>query len=801
MKNKSILFAVIVTIHYIAFSQPTDNPVATYYNGDEGYPAWTDKINWNNVIDMSTYSTGANDFEKFENAGDQLYGMGGGVLYYPAGTYDFSDIPQGPNGRGLLLKNGVVIRGEAPSTDKEAIKASFIRYNESAEMPSASIREDHGLKALGTVFQFPFVDVSSEITIVEYDKDGHAEVPDMWNFVGLQPGAGEGVRDVDYVGICWVHMVGGGIFFGPDRAAFDSPKTYENGGGWLSKNIYCDGSGTDLWTDENWKNRTYDGTHPFDPWTCDYSDYRRGAKGRLIMGCWFDNVTTNASIMDKCNKYPAYGPRLHQGRFVSRITVYGSEVFVANNVLSKPTKCFMFQNDIYTDNKAYTVLETKTLMFDYANCLGIDVNKQVAASTNEDDIANSYLYEEGVIVRDNYVFQTGNKPYELGCKWGVFQNNIAYHPKQYMEGDQIYDYLSTLTWTFDYGGCRRVCCQDDMMARGFDVGGQYVWMDNNWWDATSTGPRTLTNDGEGILIQRNNHEVNCFGWAFTNNAEGHRGNQGGVVLYDVHGVGVMMAWNTINQDIQGLSSGVGAEKIQSNYTADFSVVQNYLEDGTELTSAECATKWMNCDDGEINVQDYMKDCPTGTPTPPLNITATPEPLNNRILVEWTADESDHNEIGFRIDRSTNSGPWTTISYRPRHEWTGTFNFNGYTGDLNEQAWADYTAPYGKSFKYRVVSIKCNDDDSQAIEIPTDVVLGVKPVTSTEEVSFTVYPSPAQNTITVKGINAANYELFNIAGNLVKKGSANSGNTLSVEELPSGVYILKINGISAKIMKQ
>jgi len=31
---------------------PTDNPVATYYHGDEGYPAWTDRIAWDRVIDM-----------------------------------------------------------------------------------------------------------------------------------------------------------------------------------------------------------------------------------------------------------------------------------------------------------------------------------------------------------------------------------------------------------------------------------------------------------------------------------------------------------------------------------------------------------------------------------------------------------------------------------------------------------------------------------------------------------------------------------------------------------------------------
>jgi hypothetical protein len=94
---------------------PTDNPVATFYSGAEGWPAWTADIHWERVEDMSRYAKGTTAFEKFENARDELAAQGGGILYYPAGTYDFS---QGPfdslTGRGRMLKACVVIRGEAP---------------------------------------------------------------------------------------------------------------------------------------------------------------------------------------------------------------------------------------------------------------------------------------------------------------------------------------------------------------------------------------------------------------------------------------------------------------------------------------------------------------------------------------------------------------------------------------------------------------------------------------------------------------------------------------------------------------
>jgi hypothetical protein len=119
MKAAQFLFAMAVTCIAaavaIAGEPPTDNPVATYYGNDAGWPAWTDRIRWDRVIDMAAYANGRTAFEKFENARDDLAARGGGVLYYPAGTYDFSDGPfDGPGGRGLMLKPGVVIRGETP---------------------------------------------------------------------------------------------------------------------------------------------------------------------------------------------------------------------------------------------------------------------------------------------------------------------------------------------------------------------------------------------------------------------------------------------------------------------------------------------------------------------------------------------------------------------------------------------------------------------------------------------------------------------------------------------------------------
>lgn len=56
-----LLFVLVPGVHS---ATPTDNPVATIYSGPEGYPAWTDVINWVRVIDMKTYAPGTTAFEK-----------------------------------------------------------------------------------------------------------------------------------------------------------------------------------------------------------------------------------------------------------------------------------------------------------------------------------------------------------------------------------------------------------------------------------------------------------------------------------------------------------------------------------------------------------------------------------------------------------------------------------------------------------------------------------------------------------------------------------------------------------------
>src|SRR5262245_32293632 len=119
-RTRVAALALLVFVSAVRADDPTDNPIATFYNGPEGYPAWTDGIKWSRVINMKEYKNGKNDYEKFQNAQKEL--EGGGVLYYPAGTYDFTTKDPG---RGLMLIRGVVVRGEAPKGHPSATEGKL----------------------------------------------------------------------------------------------------------------------------------------------------------------------------------------------------------------------------------------------------------------------------------------------------------------------------------------------------------------------------------------------------------------------------------------------------------------------------------------------------------------------------------------------------------------------------------------------------------------------------------------------------------------------------------------------------
>lgn len=98
---------------------PMDDPAAPHKQ------PWTADLAWRRVVDVTQFA--GDDWDRrFAAARDLLSQMGGGVIYFPPGTYTFRDH--------IALTQGVIIRGAAPKVVTDARQA---RYQ------------------LQTVFQFP----------------------------------------------------------------------------------------------------------------------------------------------------------------------------------------------------------------------------------------------------------------------------------------------------------------------------------------------------------------------------------------------------------------------------------------------------------------------------------------------------------------------------------------------------------------------------------------------------------------------------------------------------------------------
>lgn len=71
------------------------------------------------------------------------------------------------------------------------------------------------------------------------------------------------------------------------------------------------------------------------------------------------------------------------------------------------------------------------------------------------------------------------------------------------------------------------------------------------------------------------------------------------------------------------------------------------------------------------------------------------------------------------------------------------------------------------------------------------------------VKVSIYPNPTSNFITVSGLfNSESYVIYDMMGRALQNGDINDNNTINIENLSNGSYILKLtNGFSSSIIKK
>lgn len=813
------------------------NPVSQYYPA--GYPVWTDQIQWSDVIDMKTdarITTITGEWARYEK-GVELLGADGGVLYYPSGTYVFSDIPAGvdgaaPQGEGIMLRSGVVIMGEKPAS------------------PQVASAITSGTIALTTKFEFPLYNRLVRTTGV--DSTDVKPLPGFWNFVGLKARVGQTVKDVNNIGICFVQFKYGGVYWGAEyawAASYTDPtaKAYGNSSveaknGWM-------------------KTRVADGTHYMDPFggcaaltigTDVGTDYKGVGSGRLIMACRFDESVLmdaggylqNAKKNGLTNLAQTFkGLALDSYRFSGRITVDAKDVFIASNAITKPvTLPFIYKTWLFLgasspyitqmQNKAYPL----PVLFDPAKQIGIDVGKSVTGLINVQQRAElkegAPFYEPNIIVRDNYVYNHGNKGIEVTGKWVKVINNVndrnflgnglpsSTEYVSSMLGDAVDVYGITTAIPYQTSGtstttppvlinvipeqghyCARLSNwagtkeNDDNMARAYDMGGQNVWIDSNryWCTGSATG-----NDGEGILCQRSG-QIECISWSITNNkilSKPEASKSGYIGMYDVNVVGALI----INNSSEDSNFTAGINKPVGNWIGELAILNNLTFSlGNADSSPSGGTN--------LHVPIYLTVDYPAPPTilAPSGVKATT--CNGYTEISWNPDYTisgvdtidNSQEIGYRVERRIGVGAWEVVAYRPMQsgkkpsKLTGlkALTFNGATSwniatfDPNPPVWRDYEKPAIGTYEYRVVALGKTDVQNK---IQTGATVVTNSVAVPTSLSISCFPNPTTDQVMFS--QSADYvSVYNLQGALVQ--SSRSTNQVSLGNFPKGIYILKI----------
>jgi hypothetical protein len=785
--KKQLFLAMICLLFYNSIFS-SNNPIADFYNGAEGYPVWVNDIKWSNVITMTNQTSGAANFAEFKAQRDILYAQGGGVLYYPAGTYIF-DIPDGANGEGLMLKKGVVIVGAIPATDKVAVTGKNTGTG-TADLAN------HGLSALPT--KFKFTRRASEFSVTD-------SIPKMWNCIGQKKGASEtSLGQNSLMGVAWIEMEFGYIYFGMDA------ETPAGGSGWATTWAtaagYTGGAGKQL---NGWDLRKPDGTHFMDPFSGvnSWGGNKSVVPSKIfVFGVKMSNSTPPNYV---CNRIKQAKWKHENGgwRFGARIGIDAKHVFVANNVIEIPTAAFGYQAPT-SANSGTTVASWKWLVYDYANAIGIDINKSLLSGFNNRCLVNQQegFYEPNVIVRDNWVYNHGNKGIEVAGTWVVVKGNVNYRHHLGLSSPYANVTTDQLHYAMDGWNYSTAETSSDLMARFVDYGGHNVWFDDNRWCGTGS----KGNDGEGILSQRNNG-IEVYSVAITNNKQANlnNGEAGYIGPYDVYVVGLFQGWNNIMGSV-GAKICTAAGK--PNYGQDIANIENFGLDGVTPSPIECGMASVNTA-VLTEPQDWQSGCTTNDPTIPVISKLLYNATTSAVEIEWS---DVANETAYRVDRrKAGTTEWNTIAFRPRSETNKANDViltqpganYGSTGldarsfplqvnTINKCNWQDYTAVNG-NYEYRVAAIKCTNNDATFATAAHEINITAIYSTSAVVIPMSVHPNPIKNTATVsfnlaRGLSA-NISLVDMNGKTIKEIGTKLTNTteFGTENIANGMYFLRL----------
>lgn len=393
-----------------ALGAPADDPLGEYKL------PWTKQVKWANVVDVTRMKGDTID-GKLAAAQAALAVKGGGVAYFPAGTYRFKD--------SIRLLDGVVLRGAGPGPVKSA----------------------HGEKyGPPTRFEFPKYEFSPE-------KDGK---PVLSAFKGIYLQA---PATASNVGVLHISINRGHVHFQDDG-----------------------------------------------------TDKHRAGRNRFVVGC----VLRNAAVPDPAVPNRKIGQKPWQ-RFTARhhaaVDVKASEnLLVANNRLPRSgDDNFTMDGYVLLDRKKQRAIDG--VVFDHDNRPGLYVNHYGiggpgGGGPDGTPETHPHGFRKGIVIRDNYVFNTGRMAIGF-CGDGVLcANNVVRFP------DDVWRPTAT-GQALTYGSSTNDNRAVEMRGWRWVVEGNDYAVFRNW----AFDRKYRINDGEGLM-----HEDHVNSTVKDSVLSGNRGN-------------------------------------------------------------------------------------------------------------------------------------------------------------------------------------------------------------------------------------------------------------------------------------
>ena len=141
-----------------------------------------------------------------------------------------------------------------------------------------------------------------------------------------------------------------------------------------------------------------------------------------------------------------------------------------------------------------------------------------------------------------------------------------------------------------------------------------------------------------------------------------------------------------------------------------------------------------------------------------------------------------------------------------NEFSWTDITNNFEWSAGNYAWVTTNHTFnteGMSHFYFAFKYTSTTEASSTWEIAEfKIYIGYDAVAEYDAVSFDVYPNPAESSIKVKAEKATTIQVLDMTGRIVLSVNANEGeNTISVAELQSGVYFVRMDGAAVKFVKR